>query len=54
MFPSDFLKTTIGDAHLLPLGEHVQKGLVLLIFIVLQLLMSTNVLVIFVTHNKRG
>ena len=31
MSSSDFLKTTMGDAHSLPQGEHVQEGLVLLI-----------------------
>ena len=35
-------------------GGYVQEGPVLLIFIVLQLLMVTNVLVIFMAHNKRG
>ena len=54
MSPYDFLKTTMSDAHLLPPGEHVQEGLVLLIFVVLLLLMATNVMVIFVFHNKRG
>ena len=54
MSPSDFLKTTMGDAHLLPPGKHVQEGPVLLIFVVLLLLMATNVLVIFVPHNKSG
>ena len=34
--------------------EHVQEGPVLVIFIVLLLLMATNVLVIFVPPNKRG
>ena len=35
MSPSDFLKTSMGDANLLPPGEHVQEGPVLLIFAVL-------------------
>ena len=51
---SDFLKTTMGNAHLLLLGEHVQEGPVLLILVVMLLLMATNVLVISVSHNKRG
>ena len=34
MSPSDFLKTTMNDAHLLPPEEHVQEGSVLLIFVV--------------------
>ena len=51
---SHFLKTTMGDAHLLPQGEHVQEGPVLLIFVVLLLLMATNVWVIFVPHDKTG
>ena len=55
MSPSDFLKTTMSDANLLPpQGEHDQEGPVLSIFVVLLLLMATNVLVIFVPHNKRG
>ena len=54
MSPSDILKTTMGDAHLLPPRKHVQKGPVPLIFVVLLLLMTTNVLVIFMPHNKRG
>ena len=55
MSPSDFLKTTIDDAYLpAPQREHVQEGPVVLIFIVLLLLIPTNVLVIFVPHNKKG
>ena len=52
MSPSDFLKTTMGDAHLLPPGEHVQEHSVLFIFVVQLLLMAKNVLVIFVPYNK--
>ena len=33
MSPSDFLETIMGDAHLLPPGEHIQEGPVLLIFV---------------------
>ena len=54
MFPSDFLKTTTGGAHLLSPGDHVEEGPFLLIFVVLLLLMATNVLVIFVSYDKRG
>ena len=54
MSPSDFLKTTMDDAYFLPPGVHVQEGSVLIIFVVLLLLMATNVPVIFVSHNKRG
>ena len=54
MSPSEFPKTTMGNAHLLPQGEHVQEDLFLLIFVVLLLLIATNVLAIFVPHNKRG
>ena len=53
MSPSDFLKTTVMPTFY-PQGEHVQEGPVLLVFVVLLLLMATNVLVIFVPHNKRG
>ena len=54
MSPSDFLKSTMFDAHLLPSGEHVREDPVLLIFAFLLQLMATNVLVIFVRHNKKG
>ena len=55
MSPSDFLKTTIGDTHSLPPGGvHFQEGPILLVFVVLLLLMATNILVIFVPGNKRG
>ena len=37
-----------------PQEKHVQEGHVPLIFVVLPLQMATNVLVIFVPHNKRG
>ena len=53
MSPFDFLKTIAGDPHGYLLEEHVQNGPVQLIFGVLQLLMATNVLVIFVTPNSR-
>ena len=53
MSPSDFLKTTMDDAYCYFQEEHVQEGPVQLIFLVLLLLMATNVLVIFVPHDKK-
>ena len=37
-----------------PLGEYVQEGSVLLIFVILLLLIATNIVVNFVPPNKRG
>ena len=43
MSPPDFLKSTMGDAHVYSLGEHVQEGPVLLIFVVLLQLMAIKI-----------
>ena len=44
----------MDDGHFLPPGKHIQEGPILLVFVVLLLLMATNVLVIFVLYNKTG